>query len=477
MNRSAKIKDFFKYFMVVLVCLVCMVVYNLCATQPSIVSITKGESNGVYDTYIVKYSNGKADSITIKNGEDGKGVTVNDLYLATKTALNKGDDYTLLEFINDYMNYTVEERDETKAYVGALSTVEVYCEFPTTIEILTNKKGYSLSTGAGVIYQSENDLDSYYIITNYHVVYNRESISTNNIATKITCFLYGSNVEITQKNVNSSSYSYTYGPDGFNCEYIAGSMENDIAVLKVTNPNVITNSSAKAVKVCKDDPVIGETVVAIGNPQGLGTSVTKGIVSVDSEYMTMKASDNVTKITFRAIRIDAPINGGNSGGGLFNTNGELIGIVNSKLQATEIEGMAFALPVNNCIRVVEKIIKNSKLSEPIYKATKPKLGISLKINSSKAVYNAETNSIKIVEKIEVDSVDSNSISAGKLFAGDIINSVTIDAVTYEIDRDFRLTELVWLMEKDKVITINVTRLSNNEIVNLVITQDCIASVD
>ena len=273
MNSNAKIKEFFKYFIVVFVCLICMIVYNLCLAQPSIVSITKGESNGVYDTYIVKYSNGKADSITIKNGEDGAGVTVNDLYLATKTALNKGDDYTLLDFINDYMNYTVEERDETKAYVGALSTVEVYCEFPTTIDILTNKKGYGLSMGAGVIYQSESDLNNYYIITNYHVVYNRESISTNNIATKTTCFLYGANVEITQTNVSSSSYAYSYGSDGFNCEYIAGSMENDIAVLKVTNPSVITNSSARPVKICKDDPVIGESVVAIGNPQGNSLSL------------------------------------------------------------------------------------------------------------------------------------------------------------------------------------------------------------
>ena len=472
MSRRMKLKEFFKYVIVILVCLACTAIYNAFAAQPSIVGITKGGSNGVYDTYVIKYSNGKSDSITIKNGENGKDVTVNDLYIATKTALNKGDDYTLLDFINDYMNYTVQERDEAKAYIGALSTVEVYCEFPTTKNLLTGVYGYKASAGGGVIYQQQGDDENFYILTNYHVVYNRESLTTDRITTKITCFLYGANVEITQTATSNNGYTYSYGQDGFNCTYIGGSMENDIAVLKVDTPEVIKSSSARAVTISQVDPVIGETIVAIGNPQGLGTSVTKGIVSVDSEYMSMTACDNITKIQFRVIRIDASINGGNSGGGLYNTNGELIGIVNSKLQATEIEGMAFALPVSNCIRVADNIINNST----IY-ATKPVLGLKTKTNSSKAVYNAETNAIRIVETIEIDSVTEGSICDGKLFAGDIINSVTVSGKTYEIDRDFRLKELVWLMQKDSVVIFNVTRLSNSEVVNIVINEDCFQMVE
>ena len=150
----------------------------------------------------------------------------------------------------------------------------------------------------------------------------------------------------------------------------------------------------------------------------------------------------------------------------------LMGIVNSKLQATEIEGMAFALPVSNCIRVADNIINNST----VY-ATKPVLGLKTKTNSSKAVYNAETNAIRIVETIEIDSVTEGSICEGKLFAGDIINSVTVSGKTYEIDRDFRLKELVWLMQKDSVVIFNVTRLSNSEVVNIVINEDCFQMVE
>lgn len=467
-----KMKEFFKYALVVVISFACMIVYNLCTTQPSIIGITKGVSDGVYDTYIVNYSNGKTDAITIKNGENGKDISVQDLYLATKTAQNKGDDYTLLDFINEYLSFTVDERDETKAYLGALSTVEVYCEFPTTIDFLSGKQGYDLAAGAGLIYQPEGVTDEYYIVTNYHMVYNRSSLSTDNITTKITCFLYGSNTEITSNELSSGGYTFTYGSDGFNCTYVGGSMENDIAVLKVNDPSVITSSNARPVTVSQDDPIVGETVVAIGNPEGMGTSVTRGVVSVDSEYLSMTAVDNVTTITFRAIRFDASINGGNSGGGLFNTKGELVGIVNSKLEATEIEGMAFALPVQNSIRVADNLIKNASTK----KASKAVLGLKTKIATSKAEFDAETNNIKIVETIEVVEVSSGSISEGKLMAGDIINSVVIDGVTYNIDRNFRLSELVWLMDKDKVITFNITRMNNPETAVVVITEECFKTV-
>ena len=104
MSRRMKLKEFFKYVIVILVCLACTAIYNAFAAQPSIVGITKGGSNGVYDTYVIKYSNGKTDTITIKNGEDGNDVSVEDLYLATKTAKGYGDEYTILDFINEYMS-------------------------------------------------------------------------------------------------------------------------------------------------------------------------------------------------------------------------------------------------------------------------------------------------------------------------------------------------------------------------------------
>lgn len=76
---------------------------------------------------------------------------------------------------------------------------------------------------------------------------------------------------------------------------------------------------------------VGDSVIAIGNPNAGGIAVTQGILSMESEYITMTAADNVSTVQIRVMRVDAAINGGNSGGGLFNDSGELIGIVNAKV--------------------------------------------------------------------------------------------------------------------------------------------------
>lgn len=463
-------KKFFKYFILIVVCVSCSLACNS-LLSPTIVGITKGSSNGIYDTYIIRYSNGKTDSFVIKNGEDAESISIDDLYIATKTAKGYGDEYTLLDFIKEYLSLSLEEKDETKAYLGALSTVEVYCEYTTSV--LNNGKG--LNMGAGVIYQPAGESDNYYIITNYHVVYSSESKSSDKIATQFNCFLYGSNVEITTQKLSLGGYSITYGADAIKCSYVGGSVENDIAVLKVNEPVKITNSNARPVKVCTTAPVVGETAIAIGNPQGLGTSITKGIVSVDSEYMTMTANDNVTQVTYRAIRIDASVNSGNSGGGLFNIDGELIGIVNSKLQDTGIEGMAFALPVNNSIRVADNIILNAETNNK--KAIKPVFGITIKIASSKAEYNAETCGIQITEEIEIEEINDDSICKDKLAVGDKLVNVTINGVTYNINRNFTLKELTWIIKKNSVVVFNVIRMGTSTIVPIVVDESCFIVVD
>ena len=463
-------KNFFKYVLVIVVCLACTIAYNA-LLDPSIVSISKGTSNGVYDSYIIKYSNGKTDAITVKNGEDGQDISVEDLYNATKTAKGYGDDYTILDFIDEYMSFSVEEKDEANAYLGVLSTVEVYCEFPTSTDYMTGQKGYGLSMGAGVIYQPSGVTDTYYILTNFHVVYNSQSLSADNLATKYTCFIYGSNSNVSKTQLSNGGYTFSYSSDAINCTYVGGSMENDIAVLKVENSTLIENSIARPASICQDDAVVGETVVAIGNPQGLGTSVTKGIVSVDSEYLTMKASDNLTIISFRAVRIDASVNSGNSGGGLYNTKGQLLGIVNSKIQATGVEGMAFALPAVASTRIVDNIIQNGTK-----KAIKPILKLTTMVNSSKAVYNSETKNIKVVEEIKVSEIDATSICYNKLQVGDIIQSIQVGSVEYKIDRDFRLDELCWIMQKDAVVYFNVKRAENTLSVPIVIDGACFNTV-
>lgn len=469
-------KNFFKYVLVVIICFACMFIYNAFQT-PTVVGITKGETNGLYDSYVVTYSDGTKTTITIKNGEDGtdaEDITIEDLYIATKTAKGYGDEYTLLDFVEEYLSFDVEQKDETKAYLGCLSTVVVYSEFPTSINYSTYETGSSMASGAGVIYQPNKDSSVYYIITNYHMIYSADSISTDRVADKVHCFLYGANVQISATSLRFGGYNYTYGDDAIELEYLGGSMKYDVAVLKVKDSTAITNSNARPITACLEDAVVGETVVAIGNPEGSGMSVTRGIVSVDSEYVTMTAPDNKTEITFRATRIDASVNGGNSGGGLYNTKGELLGIVNSKIVDEKIEGMAYALPAVTCLRLADNIIANASSSNKSPK--KVVFGIELTVKSSSAVYNAENMSTKIVEKVCVSKITTSSICDGALSVGDEIVSILIDGNLYTIDRIYRLDDLSWFIKGNTVVVFNVMRTNINVTVPIAVESDDIQKV-
>ena len=116
---------------------------------------------------------------------------------------------------------------------------------------------------------------------------------------------------------------------------------SDVAVLKIEatglTPAVIGDSDSLAV---------GETTIAVGNPLGtLSNTVTNGIVSALNREVTVQGND------MNLIQTSASISPGNSGGGLFNANGELIGIVNAKSSSSDAEGLGFAIPINTAMEM------------------------------------------------------------------------------------------------------------------------------
>lgn len=166
--------------------------------------------------------------------------------------------------------------------------------------------------GSGVIISEDG-----YIITNYHVIEG------------------SSNITVTLRDGTTSYTAVVIGSDE----------ENDIALLKVDatglSPATFGDSSSLAV---------GDYVVAIGNPLGeLGGTVTDGIISALAREVTIE-DNNMT-----LLQTNAQISPGNSGGGLFNANGELVGIVNAKDSATEVEGIAFAIPINTVLDIIEDL--------------------------------------------------------------------------------------------------------------------------
>lgn len=172
-------------------------------------------------------------------------------------------------------------------------------------------------SGAGVLV-AHNETDSY-IMTCHHVIEGAYSLKvTLNDGTQYDALLVG------------------------------GDPQTDIAVITIpvvglTYSSLIEDSSTVA---------LGSSVFAIGNPLGtLGGSVTSGIISATSRDITTSDGTVMT-----LMQTDAAINSGNSGGGLFNTNGELIGIVNAKYSASGIEGLGFAIPMNTAIDITSQLI-------------------------------------------------------------------------------------------------------------------------
>ena len=183
--------------------------------------------------------------------------------------------------------------------------------------------GYYVQSGAGsgVIISQDG-----YILTCAHVVSGATSVKV-------------------QLNGSDESYDATV---------VGQDPTSDIAVLKINatglTPAVIGDSDALAV---------GEVAVAVGNPLGtLSNTVTDGIVSALNRQVTVQNND------MTLIQTDASISPGNSGGGLFNGNGELIGIVNAKSSYSEAEGIGFAIPINTAMEIGQQLIESGGGAPP-----------------------------------------------------------------------------------------------------------------
>lgn len=300
-------------------------------------------------------------------------------------------------------------------YVG--STVGITTEITTT-----NVWGQPVSqaaAGSGFVITSDG-----YILTNYHVIEDADSIQV--------AFVDGTTYDAT---------------------LVGGESENDIAVLKIDatglTPVIIGDS---------DNVKVGEQVVAIGNPLGeLTFSMTSGIVSAKDRSITME-NGNVMNM----IQTDTAINNGNSGGPLFDMYGQVIGITSAKLsgssssQAT-IEGLGFAIPINDIKDMVTDIMENG------YVTGKPYMGVTVS-----TVPESISERYGMSQGALVESVDEDSCAAkAGLQKGDIITAIdgkTVissaelveakktykagDTVTLEVERNGEKLELSLTFDED-----------------------------
>ena len=307
------------------------------------------------------------------------------------------------------------------------------------------------SAGSGVIYQLDRESGDAYIITNYHVVYEADSITSNGIADTISVYLYG------------QEYS-TYA---IPATYVGGSMTYDIAVLKVEDSEVLRNSLAVAASVADSDKIsIMDECYVIGNAEGEGMSVTEGIISVDSESLTMTGADNRTTVDLRVIRVSAAVNSGNSGGGLYDENGKLIGIVVAKKTGDDVDNMGYAIPSTLAQNLVDNIIDNCNGTSST-SLKRVLLGITLSAYTTGLTVDEETGKIVRSELVEIVELSDTCLFLGEFEAGDIITSITVDGVTRSVTRTHHVIDHMMRARVGSEVTMTVER--NGETVSATVT--------
>ena len=492
-NNFSKILKIFVLMVFILPCF--LLIFSGCnfLSGVTIKDIKKTSTNDYMDTYTIYYTDGTTSTFTVKNGADGQdaeSLTITQIY---NECVEKGYTGSFNDFLKEYLSFDDVDTKTIAINQSLLSSVSIYSQFQMIYdEPYYNTWGYymgstktkttELSAGSGVIYNLDKENGDAYIITNYHVVYNVDSENQDGIGV-IHAFLYGSSLEVYRKVDNSGNYildsegyqDIYYGDDAISCEYIGGSMTYDIAVLKVSNSNIIKNSDARRVNIASCYTV-GETAIAIGNPEAEGFSITEGVVSVESEYFTMLGADNETEITFRTIRVDTPINSGNSGGGLFNKNGELIGIVNAKIVDSEIENMGYAIPRDIVVNVAENIIYNYE-NTTFRGVNKITVGLSLEIQDSYSVFNVSTQKTEIIEKSMIIAVSNNSLASVVGFeVNDYIQSIEINGVVYKTTRQYQIIDLALNIRIGDSVTYHVLRNGVNTNVSFVATSEYFSKV-
>ena len=293
-------------------------------------------------------SNSKPEKKDIKSSKSTNGIVYIILTFCVCLCLFGG-------FYEFYLKHLVIEttktiKDVTITDTGIADAVEKVYDSVVTVKNYVRNRLYS--TGSGFVFKIDNKYG--YILTNYHVISGGNEVSvvfTNNKDEKVTIVGYD--------------------------EY------SDIAVLAVDKSLVLDIAQIGS----SNDMRIGDTTFAVGTPVDSSVyswSVTRGILSGKDRMV------QVDNYVMSVLQTDTAINSGNSGGPLCNSNGEVIGITNMKLASSQIEGMGFAIPIEDAVKNAETIISGKKISRPY-------LGISI-YDSNNYFNNTSGVYVESVEK-------------------------------------------------------------------------------
>ena len=260
------------------------------------------------------------------------------------------------------------------------SIVGITVEYTVKSNFIQGLSQQASAEGSGIIMSSDG-----YILTNNHIINSSDSSIYYEVSeeAKVYVYLYNDTTPYEAKIIGTDE-------------------KTDLAVIKIDKDGLTPAELADSASV-----KIGEFAMAIGNPLGMQSSVTSGIISAVNR--TVESSDGNT---FTLIQTDAAINAGNSGGALINSEGKVIGINTLKLSGTGIEGMGFAIPINDTLNIYNDLIKNGKVIRPYIGVS----GIDLDKRTAE-YYNLPVG--VYVKQIQSNSPASNS----DIKTGDVITEI------------------------------------------------------
>jgi serine protease Do len=317
-----------------------------------------------------------------------------------------------------------EQTDQTTATpVAAMSSSAIY-DMAVKQVVGVNSQGMTTNifgqsttsavSGSGFIVSADG-----YIVTNYHVIQ----------------YAADRNFSLTVMLHDGSSYE---------AKIIGYERDNDVAVIK------IDATGLTPVKLGTNEGMrVGDTVYAVGNPLGeLDYSMTSGIVSALDRVIRVDESTSINM-----FQIDAAVNTGNSGGPVYNANGEVIGIVSAKYASTGVEGLGFAIPIDDAIDIITQLIATG------YVSGKPSMGISVRTVTSVAAENYNLHVGAYVDSVQYGSAaDKAGIKVGDIIISMAGEEVTSSDTLKMIKRRFKAGDTVEIVvfRAGEKITLSIT---------------------
>lgn len=322
--------------------------------------------------------------------------------------------YSIMKFNPSTTVVNKLEKEVTVTDTGIADSVE---KIYNAVVVVENYKGNTLyATGTGFIFKKDNN--KYYVMTNYHVIENGTTIKI--VLTDDT------RIEV---------------------ENVGGDMYADIAVLSFNSKEDLSIASLGS----STDGRVGDTVFAVGAPINSATyswTVTRGILSGKDRMVSVAISSAYSSdYIMRVLQTDTAINSGNSGGPLCNSNGEVIGVTNMKISSSGVEGIGFAIPIEDANDFATKIINGEDI-------TRPYLGIKMTNVTTVQNYYNITLPNNVSSGVYVVEVEASSVAeeAG-LKSGDII----IEFDNIEIEDQAKLKYELYRHSIGDTVTIKINR--------------------